>query len=99
LDAGTDRTLALARKARRLAPAAATGGSTFTGLGFDTCSAPSSGAMNAWKASPYRAVGIYLGGINSACVQPNLTPTWVGAETAAGWHLIPIYVGLQAPSV
>jgi hypothetical protein len=97
--AGRDRTLGPAPQARSLAPAAATGGTTFKGLGFDTCSAPSSGAMNAWKASPYRAVGIYLGGVNSACVQPNLTPTWVRAETAAGWHLIPIYVGLQAPSV
>jgi hypothetical protein len=33
-----------------------------------------------------------------ACAQPNLTTTWVGAETSASWHLIPIYVGLQAPS-
>jgi hypothetical protein len=33
-----------------------------------------------------------------ACAQPNLTAAWVGAESAAGWHLIPIYVGLQAPA-
>jgi hypothetical protein len=33
-----------------------------------------------------------------ACSQPNLTPTWVSQQSAAGWHLIPIYVGLQAPS-
>jgi Rv2525c-like, glycoside hydrolase-like domain len=73
-------------------------GAVFTGLGFDACSAPSARAMNAWKESPYRAVGVYIGGINRACSQPNLTPEWVAAQTAAGWHLIPTYVGLQAPT-
>jgi hypothetical protein len=33
-----------------------------------------------------------------ACSQANLTSTWVSTETEAGWHLIPTYVGLQAPS-
>jgi hypothetical protein len=70
----------------------------FTGLGFDACSAPSTRTMAAWTSSPYRAVGVYIGGINRACSQPNLTPNWVAAETAAGWHLIPTYVGLQAPT-
>lgn len=70
---------------------------TYTGEGFDACSAPSSSVMNAWLASPYRAVGIYFGGQNRACTQPNLTPSWVAAQQAAGWHLIPIYLGLQAP--
>lgn len=32
-----------------------------------------------------------------ACAQPNLTPSWLSAESAAGWHFIPTYVGLQAP--
>jgi hypothetical protein len=67
----------------------------YGGLGFDTCSAPSAGAMSAWSSSPYRAVGIYIGGTNSACAQPNLTAGWVSSEVAAGWHLIPTYVGLQ----
>jgi hypothetical protein len=31
-----------------------------------------------------------------ACSQTNLTPEWVSQESAAGWHLIPTYVGLQA---
>src|SRR5262245_56389094 len=66
-------------------------------MGFDACSAPSSAAMNAWLASPYRAVGIYFGGVNRACTQPNLTPAWVTEQLAAGWHLIPIYMGVQAP--
>src|SRR5262249_21843426 len=32
-----------------------------------------------------------------ACAQPNLTPGWVSTQSAAGWRLIPTYVGLQAP--
>jgi hypothetical protein len=75
-----------------------TASAIYTGLGFDVCSAPSESAMTAWKASPYRAIGIYLGGVNSACSQPNLTASWVSDEIAAGWHLIPTYVGLQAPN-
>jgi hypothetical protein len=70
----------------------------FTGPGFDACATPSGSAMAAWGSSPYRAVGVYIGGTNMACAQPNLTSSWVGAETSAGWHLIPLYVGLQAPS-
>ncbi len=77
---------------------ASAGGSVFTGLGFDACSAPSSRSMAAWADSPYRAVGVYIGGINRACSQPNLTASWVAAQTEAGWHLIPTYVGLQAPT-
>src|SRR5205823_11660912 len=72
--------------------------SYFTGLGFDACSAPSTTTMSAWSASPYRAIGVYIGGVNRGCSQPNLTSTWVSTEIAAGWGLIPIYVGLQAPS-
>ena len=70
----------------------------FTGLGFDACAAPSSRTMTAWAASPYRGIGVYVGGGNRACSQPNLTSTWVGEQVAAGWHLIPTYVGLQAPT-
>ena len=72
--------------------------SSFTGLGFDACAAPSTTTMAAWAASPYRAIGVYIGGINRACSQPNLTATWVATQIAAGWDLIPTYVGLQAPS-
>jgi hypothetical protein len=81
------------------APEPVSGGSDeFTGLGFDACAAPSSRTMTAWAASPYRAVGVYIGGVNRACSQPNLTPAWVGEQVADGWHLIPTYVGLQAPT-
>jgi hypothetical protein len=75
-----------------------TGPETFTGLGFDACAAPSSRAMAAWATSPYRGIGVYIGGANRACSQPNLTTTWVGEQVAAGWNLIPTYVGLQAPT-
>jgi hypothetical protein len=86
------------RAAPRRATASA-GGAVFTGLGFDACTAPSPQAMAAWKrSSPYRAVGVYIGGLNRACSQPNLTENWVAAQTEAGWYLIPTYVGLQAPT-
>jgi hypothetical protein len=81
--------------ALRAAPAA---GNVFTGLGFDACSAPSTRTMSAWRSSPYRGIGVYIGGVNRACSQPNLTPEWVAAETSAGWHLMPLYVGAQAPT-
>jgi hypothetical protein len=84
--------------AARPRASASAGGSIFTGLGFDACSAPSSKAMAAWADSPYRAIGVYIGGDNRACSQPNLTAAWVSAQTAAGWHLIPTYVGRQAPT-
>lgn len=88
---------ALPRPSRPQASASA-GASVFTGLGFDACSTPSSRTMAAWESSPYRAIGVYIGGANRGCSQPNLTSSWVSAETAAGWHLIPTYVGLQAPT-
>ena len=94
--AGAERAAASAATAPRAVASA--GGSVFTGLGFDACSAPSSKTMAAWSASPYRAIGVYIGGANRACSQPNLTASWVSAQVAAGWHLIPTYVGLQAPS-
>ena len=72
----------------------------FTGYGFDTCVAPSAEVMRAWLASPYRAVGVYVGGRGRACPnQPNLTPEWVSEVDAMGWRLLPLYVGSQAPCV
>ena len=53
--------------------------------------------MRAWlESSPFEAVGVYIGGRNRGCTQPNLTAAWVSEQVANGWHLIPIYVGLQA---
>lgn len=68
----------------------------FGGLAFDTCSAPSQAAMQAWAASPYRAIGVYVGGVNRTCDQRNLTSAWVSAVSGR-WSLLPIYKGLQAP--
>jgi len=75
-------------------PAAAT---NYHGRGFDTCTAPSESVMHTWWVdSPYGAVGIYLGGSDAACSQPNLTPGWLRDQFAQGWHFIPLYVGPQA---
>jgi len=82
---------------RAMASASAAPGGVFIGEGFDTCSTPSSGDMSAWGSSPYGGIGVYIGGTNMACSQGNLTSGWVKRESAAGWHLLPIYVGLQAP--
>jgi len=93
-------TAVLAAASVQAAPTAtAVGRSTFTGLGFDACTAPSLPALGAWLASPYRAVGIYIGGTNRACGDGNLSASWVDSATSGGWSLFPLYVGLQAPCV
>lgn len=74
------------------APATAT---FYRGKGFDTCVAPSTKAMAAWKASSYRAIGIYIGGMNRACGWGNLSASWVRTVAKAGWRMQPIYVGRQ----
>ncbi|NJC12878.1 hypothetical protein F4558_002704 [Micromonospora profundi] len=71
---------------------------TFTGRGFDTCTAPSQAAMDTWRtSSPYGAIGIYISGDSRTCSQPNLTATWVANQTNNGWRLLPIELGYQAP--
>lgn len=67
------------------------------GLGFDACTAPALSSMRAWLSSPYRAVGIYIGGASRSCAQPNLTASWAREVAALGWKAQPIYIGLQAP--
>jgi hypothetical protein len=75
-------------------PASAT---SDTGEGFDACAAPSAAFMSAWQSdSPYGAVGVYIGGSERACAQPNLTAAWVAQQAAAGWRFMPIYAGPQA---
>jgi hypothetical protein len=99
IDPGARARAAHARaQASRVASAHISAASEYTGLGFDACTAPSRGSMSAWSSSPYRAIGVYIGGINRGCSQPNLTASWVAEQTVAGWHLIPTYVGLQAPT-
>jgi len=74
-------------------------GSTFTGMAFDTCGAPSASTMSSWLASPYRGAGIYIGGSMRACGDGNLSSSWVSQVRSMGWGLLPIYVGVQAPCV
>ncbi len=65
--------------------------------GFDACAAPSLTTMSKWKtSSPYVNVGVYIGGANRGCAQPNLTASWVSSVWAQGWKLLPIWVGPQA---
>lgn len=89
--------------ARPAEPALAVGGTEtrgaqepFTGEGFDACTAPTQKSMDTWRAdSPFRAVGVYIGGPARACAQPRLTAEWVRRQAEAGWHLMPIWVGPQ----
>lgn len=62
--------------------------------GFDTCTTPSRAALAAWRGRA-SVVGIYIGGVNRACPSGNLSASWVRSARAAGWHLLPTYVGLQ----
>jgi hypothetical protein len=84
---------------RPASPTASSAASLYSGSAFDACSAPALTSLQAWQASPYRAVGIYLGGINRACPDGNLSTAWTSAAVAGGWNLLPLYVGLQAPCV
>jgi hypothetical protein len=78
-------------------PPPGTPASVVQGEGFDTCTVPSTAAMQAWQASPYRTIGIYVGGINRACGDGNLSAGWIQTVRGQGWSMVPIYVGRQAP--
>jgi hypothetical protein len=72
---------------------------SFRGEGFDACTAPNQSAMDAWRdASGYGAIGVYIGGINRACAQTNLTAGWVQTQYTRGWRFFPLYVGRQPSS-
>jgi hypothetical protein len=76
---------------------AARGDGNLTGYGFDACSAPSQAQMDAWwETSPYAAVGVYIGGSNRLCPQPELDAAWVRKQRRTGWLVLPIQVGPQA---
>lgn len=82
-------------QARVAAPIVAPG--TLNDNAFDTCTAQSQSTMDAWRSSPFRAVGIYTSGMNRACGQDLLTPEWVATQFANGWQFIVIHHGLEAP--
>jgi uncharacterized protein YraI len=88
---------ALADPATAVSYPAGASATRYTGLAFDACAAPSLAAMRAWGASPYHAIGVYVGGQNRTCAQPELTASWVGAVSVLGWRLIPIFKGRQPP--
>jgi peptidoglycan hydrolase-like protein with peptidoglycan-binding domain len=68
------------------------------GLGFDACQAPSQDTMDTWRTmSPYWGVGVYIGGENRSCQQPDLSRSWVKTQHDRGWNVVPIWVDLQAP--
>jgi hypothetical protein len=70
----------------------------YYGYGFDACTAPALSTMQTWWASsPYRSIGIYIGGNSRGCPQDNLTASWVRSVATMGWKAQPIYVGVQAP--
>jgi hypothetical protein len=77
-------------------PGRAPDSTSYQGQGFDLCEGPSSADMSAWLSSPYRAIGIYIGGSERGCAQPNLTASWVSQQYTAGWRFFPFYVGPQA---
>jgi hypothetical protein len=70
---------------------------TFTGEGFDGCTLPSTSELKDWSSSPYRALNVYIGGVNAACPH-HPGSKWAPGVTALGWSVIPTFVGLQAPS-
>jgi hypothetical protein len=66
--------------------------------GFDTCTDPSEGAMNAWwPNTPWWWAGVYIGGSEMACSQPNLSAQWLDDQARTGWLFQFIWVGPQAP--
>ncbi|MFT4289227.1 glycoside hydrolase domain-containing protein [Nocardioides sp.] len=73
-------------------------------LMMDAASAPTLASMAKWQASsPYSAIGVYVpvaAGTDNRWdkEQTYLTADWVTAVRAGGWQVLPIYVGLQAPS-
>ncbi|MEN2420657.1 DUF1906 domain-containing protein [Streptomyces rimosus] len=76
------------------------GPNVFQGWAFDTCKAPPLSTLQAWKETKYRGIGIYFGGRGRACpTQPNLSADWVRSADRAGWRMLPLYVGSQAPCV
>jgi Domain of unknown function (DUF1906) len=75
---------------------------TYTGslLGLDTCRDPTVSQMQAfWTNTPYFFWGIYIGGSNMGCSQPNLNSSWISSVTNGNqfWALTPFWVGAQMP--
>lgn len=78
--------------------AQAAGVQKLSGYGADSCTAPSLSQMRAfWTNTPFSYWGIYIGGGDRGCAQPNLTTSWINSVISMGWDLLPIWVGRQNP--
>ncbi len=86
---------ALANPATTVTYGASASTSRFSGAAFDSGAAPPLSTMQALTASPYRVIGIYIGGVARTFKQPNLTAAWISATSQLGWQFLPIYKGLQ----
>jgi hypothetical protein len=53
--------------------------------------------MQAWRDSPFGAVGVYIGGRARSCEQPRLNRSWVRSVDRMGWRILPVFVGSQSP--
>lgn len=97
--------LGLAGLGASSAHAGVTPNTAFSGKGFDTCTAPSDAQMDDWYAhSPYRGVGVYIGGSSYLCKTAGspsggYTADWVQHQAAAGWAMWAIYAGKQGPDL
>jgi hypothetical protein len=83
------------------APAYALSGGSGAGIsmhGFDTCQDPSVAAARAWWTNtPWSWIGLYIGGSEMACSQPNLSASYLNTLHSIGWRFNFIWVGPQAP--
>src|SRR3954452_1937947 len=97
--------LGLAGVGASSAHAAVTPNTAFSGKGFDTCNAPSDAQMDDWYAhSPYRGVGVYIGGSSYLCktggsASGGYTAEWVQHQAATGWGMWALYSGKQGPDL
>jgi hypothetical protein len=67
-------------------------------FGFDTCQDPSVSAARAWwPNTPWSLIGLYIGGSEMACSQPNLSASYLNTLRSIGWRLGFFWVGEQAP--
>lgn len=72
-------------------------------LGFDTPTTQDDGVMTQLQAKGYQAVGVYLpvglpNSDNRHDKAKTLPEGWVADQLTAGWAILPIYLGLQAPN-
>jgi hypothetical protein len=70
-----------------------------TSQAFDTCEAPPVSKMEVWmRDSPYRGIGIYIGGSSRSCPQRRLNRDWVAQVSGQGL-VLPSDLGWAAGAV